>query len=68
MDKVQKPKDSDWYYMFMHTYISVLTSGVSCKLILCFFYIIPAALGPGDYSASNRNEYQKHKNNNVYGE
>jgi hypothetical protein len=21
--------------------------------------------GPGDYSATNRNEYQKHKNNNV---
>jgi hypothetical protein len=28
---------------------------------------IPAALGPGVYSASNRNEYQKHKNN-VSGE
>jgi hypothetical protein len=27
----------------------------------------PAALGPGDYSASNRNEYQKQKNN-VSGE
>jgi hypothetical protein len=27
-----------------------------------------AALGPGVYSASNRNEYQKHKNNNVSGE
>jgi hypothetical protein len=25
--------------------------------------ILPAALGPGDYSASNRNEYQKQKNN-----
>jgi hypothetical protein len=24
--------------------------------------IIPAALGPGVYSASNRNEYQKQKN------
>jgi hypothetical protein len=24
--------------------------------------------GPGVYSASNRNEYQKHKNNNVSGE
>jgi hypothetical protein len=31
------------------------------------FVIIPAALGPGVYSASNRNEYQKHKNN-VSGE
>jgi hypothetical protein len=30
--------------------------------------ILPAALGPGVYSASNRNEYQKHKNNNVSGE
>jgi hypothetical protein len=27
-----------------------------------------AALGLGVYSASNRNEYQKHKNNNVSGE
>jgi hypothetical protein len=24
--------------------------------------ILPAELGPGDYSASNRNEYQKQKN------
>jgi hypothetical protein len=30
--------------------------------------ILPAALEPGVYSASNRNEYQKHKNNNVSGE
>jgi hypothetical protein len=29
--------------------------------------ILPAALGPGVYSASNRNEYQKQKNN-VSGE
>jgi hypothetical protein len=29
--------------------------------------ILPAALGPGVYSASNRNEYQK-QNNNVSGE
>jgi hypothetical protein len=30
-----------------------------------FFYIyliLPAALGPGVYSASNRNEYEKQKN------
>jgi hypothetical protein len=25
--------------------------------------ILPAAIGPGVYSASNRNEYQKKKNN-----
>jgi hypothetical protein len=29
--------------------------------------ILPAALDPGVYSASNRNEYRKHKNN-VSGE
>jgi hypothetical protein len=27
------------------------------------FLILPAALGPGVYSASNRNEYQKLRNN-----
>jgi hypothetical protein len=27
--------------------------------------ILPAALGLEVYSVSNRNEYQKHKNNNV---
>jgi hypothetical protein len=32
------------------------------------YLILPAALGPGVYSISNRNEYQKHKNNNVSGE
>jgi hypothetical protein len=31
------------------------------------YLILPAALGPEVYSASNRNEYQKHKNN-VSGE
>jgi hypothetical protein len=31
------------------------------------YLIIPAALG-GVYSASNRNEYEKHKNNYVLGE
>jgi hypothetical protein len=30
--------------------------------------IFQAALGPEVYSASNRNEYQTHKNNNVSGE
>jgi hypothetical protein len=32
------------------------------------YLILPATLGPLIYSASNRNEYQKHKNNNVSGE
>jgi hypothetical protein len=30
--------------------------------------ILPAALGPGVYSASNRNEYQELINNNFPGE
>jgi hypothetical protein len=41
------------------------------KSLIFFFSIhlnLPAALGPGVHSASNRNEYQKQKNNNVYGE
>jgi hypothetical protein len=35
---------------------------------LSIYPILPAALGPGVFSASNRNEYQKHKNNIVSGE
>jgi hypothetical protein len=34
---------------------------------LSIHLILPVALGPGVYSASNRNEYQKHINN-VSGE
>jgi hypothetical protein len=33
------------------------------KLIFSIYLIIPAALGPGVYSVSNINEYQKQKNN-----
>jgi hypothetical protein len=33
----------------------------------CYCLILPAALGPGVYSAPNRNEYLKQKNN-VSGE
>jgi hypothetical protein len=35
--------------------------------LLSSYLILLVALGPGVYSASNRNEYQKHKNN-VSGE
>jgi hypothetical protein len=35
------------------------------EVIFKIYLIIQAALGPAVYSASNRNEYQKHKNNNV---
>jgi hypothetical protein len=35
------------------------------RLMIFFsiYLILPAALGPGVYSASNRDEYQKHENN-----
>jgi hypothetical protein len=33
-----------------------------CERFLSIYLILPAALGPGVYSASNKNEYQKHKN------
>jgi hypothetical protein len=35
---------------------------------LKIYLILPAALGPGVYSASNGNEYQKYRNNSVSGE
>jgi hypothetical protein len=41
---------------------------LNIKLFSSLYLILPAALGPGVYSASNKNEYQKHKNNNVSGE
>jgi hypothetical protein len=37
------------------------------ECIFSIYLIFPAALGPGVYSASNSNEYQKQKNN-VSGE
>jgi hypothetical protein len=37
------------------------------KWFLSIYLILPAALGPGIYSVSNRNEYQKQENN-VSGE
>jgi hypothetical protein len=36
-------------------------------LLPAIYLILPVALGPGVYSASNRNEYWKQKNN-VFGE
>jgi hypothetical protein len=36
-------------------------------LLIYMHLILPAALGPGVYSASNRNEYKNQKNN-VFGE
>jgi hypothetical protein len=46
-----------------------VAGSITDKVIFFFliYLILPAALNPGAYSASNRNEYQKHKNN-VSGE
>jgi hypothetical protein len=38
------------------------------RLEIIYIYTYNIYLGPGVYSASNRNEYRKHKNNNVSGE
>jgi hypothetical protein len=45
-----------------------VASSIPYAVIFSSYLILPAALGSGVYSASNRNEYQKHKNNNVSGE
>jgi hypothetical protein len=42
-----------------------VASSIPDEVIFLNLTILPAALGPGVYSASKRNEYQKHKNNNV---
>jgi hypothetical protein len=51
--------DSLKYFLYTALNASLYNSAQSHHLIL------PEALGPGVYSASNRNEYQKYKNNNV---
>jgi hypothetical protein len=46
--------------------VMALCYKVGGECIFFFFsisLILPAALGPGVYSASNRNEYQKQRNN-----
>jgi hypothetical protein len=54
-----------------HYATSRKVAGLSPYRVIEFFVsidlILPAALGPGVHSASNRNEYQKQKNN-VSGE
>jgi hypothetical protein len=42
-----------------------VTGSIPDEMIFLIYLILPATLGSGVYSASNRNEYQKHKNNNV---
>jgi hypothetical protein len=43
-------------------------SSIPDEVNFLIYLTLPAALGPGVYSASNRNEYQKHKNYQVTGE
>jgi hypothetical protein len=42
--------------------------GFENRFFFSICLILSAALGPGIYSAFNRNEYQKQTNNNVSGE
>jgi hypothetical protein len=51
----------------MITIIIIIIISAKKNPLLTHAYLIPVALGPGVYSVSNRNEYQKHKNN-VSGE
>jgi hypothetical protein len=53
-----------------HHVFKIVVDGNCCGFIFIvpIFSIIVLTLGLGVYSASNRNEYQKHKNNNVSGE
>jgi hypothetical protein len=70
-------------FLFIHRHfvierIAVTYWKYSCRKVACsipvevIFFLIsltfPDALGPEVYSASNRNVYQKHKDNNISGE
>jgi hypothetical protein len=44
-----------------------MVTNVPDEMNFSIYLVHPAALGPGVYSASNRNEYQKQENN-VSGE
>jgi ABC-type lipoprotein release transport system permease subunit len=51
-----------------NTIIIVIIIIIIDEVNFSIYLILPAAPGPGFYPASNRNEYQKHKNDNVSGE
>jgi hypothetical protein len=72
MDRVQKPSESECYARGGLVLKALCYKLEGCgfetrrgEYIFPIYLILPVALGPGVYSASNRNEYQKHKNNNV---
>jgi hypothetical protein len=47
--------------------IKIKEDGMGLNFFLSIYLSLPASLGPGAYTPSNRNEYQK-KKNNVSGE
>jgi hypothetical protein len=51
--------------ILFHDQVKIVNVCYFCLVLLSRF---PLKAGPGLYSASNRNEYQKHKNNYVSGE
>jgi hypothetical protein len=62
-----KPIRIVFFYLHYATNRKVENS-IPDEIFFLIYLIFLAALGSGVYSASNRNEYQKHKNNNVSGE
>jgi hypothetical protein len=55
-------------YWLKHYDTSRKVAGSIPDEVISYIYLIfPATLGPEVHSASNRNEYRKHKNNNVSG-
>jgi hypothetical protein len=66
-----------WYEIWRHAVAEWLrhyatnrktAESIPDKMIFLIYLILPSALGPGVYSGSNTNEYQKQKNNNVSAE
>jgi hypothetical protein len=55
-------------YSLLYTVATVTDCGNAIMFwIFSIYLILPATLGPEVLSASNGNEYQKQKNNNVLG-
>jgi hypothetical protein len=52
-----------YYYCLMRHYATnrKVAGSIPDEVISQIYLILPAALGPGVYSASNRNEYEKQK-------
>jgi hypothetical protein len=50
----------------MRKYITGYVKLKYMSIYISSYLILPVALGPGVYSASNRNEYQKHKKKSCF--